>query len=102
MERRDDSTASPAGDAGTVANADARPDSDPAVAEIRERVERVRRRELDDALGRLEARGEVTPEQRRIVAALSASVAGALADRWTAALGDEATDAEAVRDLLVE
>lgn len=82
--------------------ADATSDADSAEAEIRNRVERVRRRELDDALARLESRGGLAPEQRRVVAALSADLADALADRWTAALGDDATDAEVVRELLVE
>ena len=77
-------------------------DADSAEAEIRNRAERVRRRELRDALARLESRGGLAPEQRRVVAALSADLADALVDRWTAALGDETTDAEAVRDLLVE
>ena len=84
------------------ANPNSESNADPVAAEIRERAERVRRRELDDALARLEARGELAPEQRRVMAALSADVAGALVDRWTTALGDELTDAEAVRDLLVE
>ncbi|NEU55529.1 hypothetical protein [Halorussus sp. MSC15.2] len=67
---------------------------------IRDRAERVRRRELETALGRLETCGEVTPAERRAVASLSASITDALVERWASNL-DEA-DADAALALFAE
>ncbi|MFC4450902.1 hypothetical protein [Halorussus aquaticus] len=60
---------------------------------LRDRAERVRRRELETALGRLEATGEVTPAERRAVASLSASITDALVERWASNLDEVDADA---------
>ncbi|WP_157971608.1 hypothetical protein [Halorussus litoreus] len=89
-------------ESGADADTDAKLDSESVVAEIRNRAERVRRRELDAALGKLEAREEITPEQRRAVVELSAAIAGVLVEQWTGPLRDSAVDPEIALDLLTE
>ncbi|WP_170977256.1 hypothetical protein [Halorussus salinisoli] len=81
---------------------DADPDPEAVANQIRDRAERVRRRELETALGRLEASGEVTPAERRAVASLSASITDALVERWASNLVAGEMDAEAALDLLAE
>ncbi|WP_435176742.1 hypothetical protein [Halorussus sp. AFM4] len=78
-------------------------DSEAAVAEqLRDRAERVRRRELDTALSRLAVDGEVTPAEREAAAALAAGVTDALVERWISRLADSAADPEIARSLFAE
>jgi glutamyl-tRNA reductase len=69
---------------------------------IRDRGERVRRRELDTALRRLRERGEVSPAERRILATLAARLADALVEQWAAKLDDGEVDPETALALLAE
>ncbi|WP_132056821.1 hypothetical protein [Halorussus amylolyticus] len=79
------------------------PDPEPAVAHLRERGERVARRELDTALARLAASGEVTPAERAAVARLADDLANTLIEEWASNLADaERTDIETALDLLLE
>ncbi|UPV75363.1 hypothetical protein M0R89_04675 [Halorussus limi] len=77
-------------------------DSSDAADRIRARGERVRRRELDTALARLRDRGEVTPAQRRVLAALADRLTDALVERWASKLADGEVDPETALSLLAE
>jgi glutamyl-tRNA reductase len=80
-------------------------DSDATTVEsrIRDRAERVRRREVETALDRLATGdGKVTPAERRIVTELSASLTDALVESWTANLDGEAVDPEMALELLTD
>ncbi|WP_327053886.1 hypothetical protein [Halomicrococcus gelatinilyticus] len=57
---------------------------DDAEEAVRDWGEEVRRRELSRALRRLEASGEVTAEERALVAVTSRRVVAALIERWLA------------------
>jgi hypothetical protein len=72
------------------------------VARIRDRGERVRRRELETDLRRLEARGEVTAAERRVVADLAADLADSLVERWVAGVTDGDADPDDALALLDE
>lgn len=77
-------------------------DRDAIADRIRDRGERVRRRELETALVRLRASGEVTPAERRVLAALSARITDRLVERWASRLDDDEVDPEAALALLSE
>lgn len=87
--------------------------SEAVAARVRDRGERVRRRELETALRRLTAAadGEVTPARRRVLSRLSTRITDALVEQWAANLDDaanagaadaEAVDADAALALLTE
>ncbi|NHN60266.1 MULTISPECIES: hypothetical protein [Halorussus] len=83
--------------------ADPDSDSEAAAADrLRDRAERVRRRELDTAVNRLAADGEVTAAERQALAALAANITDALVEQWASRLTGDEVDAEAVLALLSE
>lgn len=71
-------------------------------ARLRRQGERVRRRELETALQRLEAHGEVTPAERRVVARLAARLTGSLVESWAEKLDAEDVDPDDALALLAE
>jgi len=87
-----------------LADAEAAERDDPrdpeAVADrIRERGERVRRRELAAALDRLDD-GALSAAQREALARLSARLADALVEQWASTVAEERVDPGVARDLL--
>jgi len=110
VECRREAAAEPPADAESAGETDSEstpttdPDSERVAAEIERRAERVARQERDAALRKLDARGDLTPDQRQVVAALSASLADQLVAQWTAGLAreEDTVDPTVARDLLVE
>lgn len=70
---------------------------------FRERVERVKRRELEEALTKLESRGDLSPEQRAVIAELAERLAERLVADPAATLhqasGTTELDPDTVRQL---
>jgi hypothetical protein len=79
---------------------DDHPDAEAVADRIRERGERVRQRELADALDRLDAAEELSASQREMVARLSARLADALVEQWASTVAEERVDPGVARDLL--
>ncbi|WP_433627648.1 hypothetical protein [Halomicrococcus sp. NG-SE-24] len=69
---------------------------------VRDRAERIRRRELQTALRRLETCGQVAPEDRQTVSRLSARITDALVERWVANLADDGVDHAVALELLAD
>lgn len=69
---------------------------------LRNRAERIRRQQLDTAIGRLEAHGNVSPEVRRTVARLSTRITDAIVEEWVSELADDGVDTTTAAELLVE
>lgn len=69
---------------------------------LREHGERVCQQELDTALDRLAANGDLTPEERRTLTRLSASITDALVERWVARLHAAEVDEDAALALFSE
>jgi hypothetical protein len=67
-------------------------DRDDAEDDVRAWSEEVRRRELSTALRRLEASGEVTSDERAIVAEASERIVASVVEQW---LGDHPSDVDA-------
>lgn len=87
----------------TVGTADSDPDrtTDPqtVAVRLREYGEYVRRRELDTALDRLAANGDLNPEQRAALVRLSTRISDALVDGWVARLVADEVDEATVLEL---
>lgn len=103
LESKSDRVSADAGrDGGRDADfgAQNRTGSEKIADRIRDRSERIRRRELEIALGRLRASGEVTPEESRAIALLSARLTDALVERWTRKLAEDGVDSQVALELL--
>jgi hypothetical protein len=75
-------------------------DADGVRRRLHARSARIERREVEEALSKLDARGEFTAEQRRILRRLGATLARRLTPAPEAALeGDGRDDEESVRTL---
>jgi hypothetical protein len=70
------------------------------VATIRAWSEEVRRRELATAFRRLEASGEVTPDERAVVADASQRIVESLVDQWVSNCRSD--DAAVVADVVTD
>lgn len=90
--------------AGGDADHDAQDIADPEeIADrIRDRSEQVRRRELETALERLRASGDVTPAECRTLTVLSARLTDALVERWASKLTDDGVDPTVALELLAD
>ena len=88
----------------TESNAPDRAESDTSAAaeRVRARGRRVRRRELDTALARLREEGDLSREERRVVALLAARLADALVEEWAGKLADGEVEPETALALLIE
>ncbi|UPW01420.1 hypothetical protein M0R88_04785 [Halorussus gelatinilyticus] len=91
-ERLGDFDAGRGGDAGASA----------AAERVRARGRRVRRRELDTALRRLDERGDLSRDERRVLERLAARLTDAMVEQWASKLADGEVDSETALGLLTE
>lgn len=73
-----------------------------AADQVRNQSERIRRRELETALRRLNTHGEMTFDDRQMITQLSIRITDAVVESWVSKLTDDGVDSEIARELILE